>query len=336
MNVNTLSGLLIILLAGTCSGIFSLPFKSNRNWKWENNWFIWSFSALIVMPWLAALLTVSHLGSIYAAEPTSTGLVLLFGLIWGFGAILFGKGIDFLGISLSLPIMQGLINTTGTLIPILLRDPSELLSANGAKTIGGIVLLLIGIILFAIAGNRKAGLQGAQEEKTSQKRFRTGMLICILAGIFGPMINFALIYGQPLQDRAVAAGVAPFFAANIVWCLALTAGFVINALECGRLFRKNGSWKNYKTRPGKGLLMAGAAGLIWFLSIMLYGMGGSKMGVAGTSIGWAVMQSVAILAGNFAGIFSGEWRNTTRHARRPMITGLVFLLLGIVLLASAM
>ena len=133
MDANSLTGLLLILLAGTCSGVFSVPFKFNRGWVWENNWFVWSFAALLVMPWTVAWLTVPGLGALYGGNPGGTVLVALFGLLWGVGAILFGKGIDALGISLSLPIMQGLINTVGTLTPVLLRDPAELLAPSGLR-----------------------------------------------------------------------------------------------------------------------------------------------------------------------------------------------------------
>ena len=67
--------MLLILLAGSCSGVFSVPFKFNRDWAWENNWFIWSFAALLVMPWLMAWLTVPRLGTLYGADPHSTSLV---------------------------------------------------------------------------------------------------------------------------------------------------------------------------------------------------------------------------------------------------------------------
>ena len=75
METNVLSGLLLILLAGSCSGVFSVPFKFNRGWAWENNWFIWSFAALLVMPWLMAWLTVPRLGTLYGADPHSTSSV---------------------------------------------------------------------------------------------------------------------------------------------------------------------------------------------------------------------------------------------------------------------
>ena len=218
METNVLSGLLLILLAGSCSGVFSVPFKFNRGWAWENNWFIWSFAALLVMPWLMAWLTVPRLGTLYGADPHSTSLVALFGLTWGVGAILFGKGIDYLGISLSLPIMQGLINSIGTLMPIVLRDPSELATPAGLRILAGVAVILAGIILFALAGSRKEQSEGSRQTGAqSRSRFRKGLVICLLAGIFGPMINFAFVYGAPLQQQAVALGADPVYAGNAVW-----------------------------------------------------------------------------------------------------------------------
>ena len=64
--------------------------------------------------------------------------------------------------------------------------------------------------------------------------------------------------------------------------------------------------------------MASLAGVLWYLSIMFYGMGGSFMGVLGASVGWATMQSTAIIAGNVAGLASGEWKGATRYAIRIM------------------
>ena len=337
METNVLSGLLLILLAGSCSGDFSVPFKFNRGWAWENNWFIWSFAALLVMPWLMAWLTVPRLETLYGADPHSTSLVALFGLTWGVGAILFGKGIDYLGISLSLPIMQGLINSIGTLMPIVLRDPSELATPAGLRILAGVAVILAGIILFALAGSRKEQSEGSRQTGAqSRSRFRKGLVICLLAGIFGPMINFAFVYGAPLQQQAVALGADPVYAGNAVWSVALTAGFLINAAECIRLFRRNRTWKHYASRRVPGITLAAVAGIVWYMSIMLYGMGGNRMGEAGASVGWAVMQSVAIIAGNAAGICSGEWRATTRHAQWPMAAGLCCLVLGVVILSRGL
>ena len=104
METTVISGFLLILLAGGCSGTFALPFKHNSQWKWENNWFIWSIIALLVAPWIMAFISIPDLESVYAHESNTVLLVAFFGLLWGIGAILFGKGIDYLGVSLSLPL----------------------------------------------------------------------------------------------------------------------------------------------------------------------------------------------------------------------------------------
>lgn len=68
--------------------------------------------------------------------------------------------------------------------------------------------------------------------------------------------------------------------------------------------------------------MASLAGVLWYLSIMFYGMGGSFMGVLGASVGWATMQSTAIIAGNVAGLASGEWKGATRIVIKPYFSTL--------------
>ena len=101
--------------------------------------------------------------------------------------------------------MQGLINSIGTLMPIVLRDPSELATPAGLRILAGVAVILAGIILFALAGSRKEQSEGSRQTGAqSRSRFRKGLVICLLAGIFGPMINFAFVYGAPLQQQAVA------------------------------------------------------------------------------------------------------------------------------------
>lgn len=334
METNVISGFLLILLAGSCSGIFSLPFKSNSRWQWENNWFVWSFVALLAAPWVMAFLTIPNLAGVYCGESNIVTIVALFGLLWGVGAILFGKGIDYLGISLSLPIMQGLINVVGTLMPVVLRDPSELLTPLGLKLLAGILVILVGIVFFAKAGHIRDSKNNQNLLKTPiKKNFRKGLIICLLAGLFGPMINFAFVFGTPLQEKAVSMGASSLNAANVIWSIALSAGFIINLLECIRLFRRNKSWKTYRNHTSRGLMMAILAGVIWYFSIMFYGMGGSFMGVLGASVGWATMQSTAIIAGNIAGWATGEWKGATSHAIKMMMIGLVCLVGGVIIIA---
>ena len=329
------SGLLFILMAGTFSGTFAVPFKANKGWAWENNWLTWSVVALLAAPWIVGAVTIPHLFGALSGEMGPLALVALFGLVWGVGAVLFGKGIDLLGISLGLPIMQGLINAVGTLMPIVIKDPAGLITLAGLKIIAGVVIIVVGIILYASAGARKERELAAQAATAGkpQRNFRKGLLVCILSGVFGPMINFAFVFGAPLQQRAIELGAEPVYAANAIWCVVLTAGFIVNAMVCIRLLSKNTTWANFRLRRPHGLAFASLAGVLWYLSIMFYGMGGNSLGEMGASVGWATMQSTAVVAGAIAGLTGGEWKGSSKRSHIVMFAGLALIVVGIIVIA---
>ena len=333
MENNAVFGLLFITMAGIFSGTFSTPFKFNKKWQWENNWLIWSFIALLIAPWVVAVFTIPHLTEVYTSESSNLLLVILFGLIWGVGAIMFGKGIDYLGISLSIPIMLGLINTVGTLMPILVNDPTYLLTLQGIKIMIGVAVIVVGIVLFSIAGSKKNPETTDGNKNVSKSIFIKGLIICILAGVFGPMINFAFVFGEPIQIKAIELGASPVFATNAIWSIVLSAGFTINLFYCVFLLKNTGSWKSYKNSSISYWLFAVLAGIIWYLSVMFYGMGCNFMGKLGASVGWATMQTIAIIAGNVAGLMTGEWKGANRNAMKFMFAGLFFLIVGVFIIA---
>lgn len=322
---NATFGILLIFIAGICSGIFSVPFNRNVQWNWENNWFIWSFTALLILPCIVAFLTIPNLHLLYVSEWETTFVVALCGLVWGIGAIMFGKGIYYLGLSLSLPIMQGLINAVGTILPIVIINPLDLFRPVGVKIMIGVLIMIVGIVLCSFAGKKK----NEQERKPEHRNFKRGLFICIMAGVLGPMINLAFVFGAPLQEAAMASGVSSFYAANTVWCVVLGSGILVNLVECIRLFRRNHSFIRYKFHLAPGILWAFLAGVIWYLSILFYGMGGNQLGVIGASVGWAVMQSTSIIVGYIAGFLMGEWNNTSKSSIYVMLFGLFMLLIGI-------
>lgn len=337
-----MTGLLMVVVAGLFAGSFSVPLNRNRNWAWENNWLVWSLVALVVGPWAVAGITVPDLGAIYASEFRALCCVAFFGLIWGVGAVLFGKGIDLLGVGLSMPIMLGLTNGIGTLLPVALRSPEALLTPSGLRLMAGVVLIVLGIVLYAVAGERKARRErtecrereAAASGAPGGRPFLKGLLVCLAAGILSPMVNVAVVYGAPLQARAVAAGADPVHATNAVWSIALTAGCLVNAGYCLYLLRRRKTGRLYRASRWTNWAFAALAGVLWYLSMMIYGMGGHFLGTAGTSVGWALMQSLAILTGNLSGLFMGEWRDSGKGARRIMWLGLSALLAGIVVVAT--
>jgi len=70
-------------------------------------------------------------------------------------------------------------------------------------------------------------------------------------------------------------------------------------------------------------------GIMWYGGVSIYGMAVSKLGPLGHSIGWPVIQSMAVASGNLWGIVTGEWKGTGRAPLSVMIVGLSLLFIGI-------
>ena len=327
--------MVFLFLAGTFSGIFALPMKDNKNWRWENNWLVWSVVATLILPIITAFLTVPNLLDIYAQTSTTIlSSIFAFGICWGIGAIFFGLGIEYLGIGLGLAIMMGLINSVGSLIPMVIQHPENFETIQGKALLWASVLFLIGIIICAWSGAlRQKAQQTDTKIQKNYSRFVIGLVIAIFAGVLGPMINFAFVAGAEMQLTALKLNPNSIFSANTVWAIALPGGFLVITGYCLYLLRKNKSFKFFNHVPLRNWLIAIIPGTLWFGSIFFYGIALSNMGQSGPSVGWAIFQALAIIAGNVAGFVSGEWKGTGSRPFFINILGIIFLLSGIVLLA---
>ena len=235
-----------------------------------------------------------------------------------------------------MPIMLGLTNVIGTLMPVILRSPAELLAASGIRLMAGVFLIVLGIVFYAVAGERKVrDIQASvnNNNMVADRSFLKGLMVCLAAGVLSPMINVAVVYGAPMQEQAVMAGADPIYATNVVWCIALTAGCIVNVGYCLYLLYTRGTRELYRKGSWRNWMFAVVAGVLWYMSMMIYGMGGHFLGDAGTSVGWALMQSLAVLTGNLSGLFMGEWKDAGTMSRRIMWLGLGCMLLGIVVVA---
>ena len=247
-------GIAGVLIGGILNGSFVAPMKKMPGWKWENSWLVYSVSGLLVIPWIAALATVPNLsGVLSGASPASIWRVLLFGLGWGVGSVLFGLGIARMGLAVGYGLILGLIAPIGTFLPLIVLHPEQLQTKRGVSLMVGTLIVIGGIALCAVAGKmRETG------DTRPRQGFAIGLLICLLAGIFSPMLNFSFAFGGELQQRALAAGASRDAASNAIWPLCLTAGLIANAGYSILLLRRNGTWGLFRGAPGhwlKGGLM---------------------------------------------------------------------------------
>lgn len=99
-----IAGISLVIIAAVLQGVFMLPMSRTRQWAWEHNWLAFSLTGMLVCNWVLTLILLPSPALIYAAVPGHE-LVLLagFGLAWGVGCVLFGLGMDMLGLTLGSP-----------------------------------------------------------------------------------------------------------------------------------------------------------------------------------------------------------------------------------------
>lgn len=329
-----LFGLAVVVFAGLVQGSFAAPMKRMPIWQWENSWLLFALSGLMVFPWIINLATVPNVLSVYSSVPGTTLLkVALFGLLWGAGATLFGLGIARVGLGLGFAVILGITASFGSLIPMALLHPGELLLKKGAALIVGTLVMVVGLILLAFAGRaRERDLAGIVEQRSG---FAVGLVICILSGIFSSMLNFAFVFGDDLRKSALQFGASNAMAANPIWALTVSGGFVANCLYCVYLLNKNHTWGTFaKGNSSLYWLMGISTGLLWFGGTVLYGMGAAALGSLGNIVGWPIFMTLDIIVGLFWGAVLGEWKGASRKALVYNWSGVLVLLLAIAVISA--
>ncbi len=325
-----MTGWLLVLAAGLCQGGFMAPMKFTRGWKWENSWFVFAFTAYLICPWLFVAMTTSNAVQIYAeAGGERIALVMTMGLLWGLGALTFGLGVDALGLSIGFAVILGVAATSGTLVPLLLLNESLPRTGVLALTLISLAVMLTGVAVCSLAGRWR-------EMGAGKSSYAGGVLLCIVSGLLSSCGNIGFVLGKPIIDLAVARGVSPDFAPNLIWSLLTVSLFLCNAGFAGYKLLKEGSLSLYKT-PGAGrnLTLGISMGVLWMLGFVFYGAGTRQLGNMGPSFGWSVLMGSMVMAANILGILTGEWRDAPDGALKRLWLGVSLLCMAVLGLGFA-
>lgn len=356
-------GVIFHFIGGFASGSFYMPYKKVRGWAWESYWIIGGLFSWLIVPPLAAYLTVPNFFDI--VKQTSGDILCytyLFGLLWGIGGLTYGLGVRYLGVSLGSSIILGLCMVFGALIPSVYYDifPQEgkdtftmLVSTGWGLTILlGLLICIIGIVLCGKAGMMKekqfkaaeAASAGAAVPATIVKteyKFALGLFVSIISGILSACFNFGLEAGKPMADVANAAWVAAhpgegefLYRNNVIYLVVLWGGLTTNLIWCVILNARNktfGDYTNKRTPLLKNYLFSALAGTTWFLQFFFYGMGESKLGNGASS--WILHMAFIILVANMWGLALNEWKGTSRRTRYIVMAG-VFAIIAAVLVVG--
>ncbi len=338
-------GIIFHFLGGFASGSFYMPYKKVRGWHWESYWIIGGLFSWLVVPPLAAWLTIPGFAEIISHTPwTIIRWTVFFGLLWGVGGLTYGLGVRYLGMSLGNSVVLGFCSAFGALVPSFYYDLypspgkttfSDLISTTWGRVIlAGVIVCLFGIYICGRAGVMKEKELPEAEKKKSVAEFNLtkGLIVAIISGILSACFNFGIEAGKPMAEAAVAAGFNPLFQNNVIYVTLLWGGLTTNFIWCMILNFRNKSFGDYtdkKTPLVRNYLFAALAGTMWFLQFFFYGMGESKLGNGASS--WILHMAFIILIANLWGIVLKEWSGVAAKTKTTFIAGICTIIFSVLL-----
>jgi L-rhamnose-H+ transport protein len=352
--MQVLLGIIFHFIGGFASGSFYIPYKKVKGWQWESYWIVGGLFSWLIVPPLAAYLTIPGFGEIISGSGGSIlGITFLFGILWGIGGLTYGLGVRYLGVSLGSSVILGLCMVFGAIIPAMYYDInpvegkdtfSAMISSQwGLTIITGLLICVLGIIVSGKAGMMKekelksAGTDPHGAEVKTEYKFALGMFVGIVSGILSACFNFGLEAGQSMATIANDAWIAAnpgegefLYRNNVVYVVLLWGGLTTNFIWCMILNARNksfGDYTNASTPLFKNYLFSAIAGTTWFLQFFFYGMGESKLGNGPSS--WILHMAFIILVANMWGLLLKEWKGVGAKTIRTIIAGIAIIILSV-------
>ncbi len=231
-------GVIFHFIGGFASGSFYMPYKKVKGWSWESFWIVGGLFSWLIVPPLAAYLTIPNFMDIIKASPSGVlGSTFLMGLLWGIGGLTYGLGVRYLGVSLGSSIILGLCSVFGSIVPSIFyyfypktgKDTiADLFGTQWGLTVMlGLLLCVVGIIICGKAGSMKdkdlakqedeqlhldAGTTGAHGEKMvkhshidasgSEFLLVKGLILAIISGVLSACFSFGIEAGSSMGATA--------------------------------------------------------------------------------------------------------------------------------------
>ena len=345
-------GVIFHFIGGFASGSFYMPFKKVKNWSWESYWLIGGVFSWLVVPPLAAYLTIPGFAEIIKQTDTQVLCWTYFmGILWGIGGLTYGLGVRYLGMSLGNSVVLGFCAAFGALIPSIYYNFSphegkttftQMMATDGGKMVLlGVLVCLLGIFISGRAGMLKEKELGEEEKKASVKEFNLvkGLIVATISGILSACFNFGIEAGKPMAEVAnhtwqlAHPGEGNFlFSNNVIYVVLLWGGLTTNFIWCLLLNFQNksfGDYTNKETPLAKNYLFAALAGTTWFLQFFFYGMGESKMGNGASS--WILHMAFIILVSNMWGVVLKEWKGVSSKTKTTITVGILTIIASVII-----
>lgn len=328
------SGILLLVVAGIMNANFTLPMKFTKKWAWENTWLVWTIVALLIFPPLMAYFTIPGLGDVYRQTGLAPVLVVAAcGAGWGIAQVFFGLAVDSIGIALSFSIILGISAAVGSLVTLFSKHAERIFSSSGLVVLIGIMLVIAGVAVNAVAGRRREAILGTGPKNVS---FARGLIFCIISGLGSALVGLGVEWGEPIKKAARFATAPDMWTPNAIWLPLMVAGAIPNLIYCMYLIRKNKTGNKFGLAgTGSYWFMAALMAFFWFASTLMYGVSQGKMGTLGGAVAWPLFMSLIVIVASLVGVLTGEWKDTGKQPVRIQMMGVAVLIFAVIVLSTA-
>lgn len=333
-----LTGVLFAVIAGLLLGLYALPEKFTKDFEFENTWSMFFAINTFVVPNIAAFLLIDGFSDVLSSIPSNVLIgMIVSSIAWGIGAMMWGKAINYIGLSLGFSIFIGTIILVGSLIPFFVGG---IPATNVFLTIlGGLVVVLIGVMANGRAGIIRQKDEDTENETSGEKKggsIVTGITIAIVGGLLATGFSFANSYGAEIIDQASQdQGNASWKSAIAVMYVIYMAGGVAIAIYFAQQLTAKKLWGKFKTpNLGKNILLTSIMGIFNFAASVVFAYAAFKLGKElGGSVGYAIFNTACVVTAIVSGLITKEWAKASLKAKNSLYLGLACMVIGIVIIA---
>lgn len=340
--MDVIIGLILVTLAGLGTGTMAWPMKKIKDLHFEQFTFVFMLSAVLVCPWIVALVSVPDIGGVIRTVGFKPLLISnLLSICWGIANVLYLVSVIKIGAALSGAILSALGMSVGIIVPMVLKgsglfsNAPSLMSDAGIFIIAGLAVVIIGVIIVIIAGKGRERVLNANgnSENRSLGSFAKGLMLIIPSGILSCGLSLAFVYSQgPVIEAVKQQGAGEITANFTVWALGIVGGALINILYPAYLMTRRKTWSVLFSRKDE-ILYGIIGGIQFILSVVFMGRGMVLLGVLGASIGFGIQQSMQVVGNQLVGFVSGEWKGVNGKPRRLMYAAIAVIISAVVILA---
>jgi L-rhamnose-H+ transport protein len=337
--MNYLLGLLLVFAAGLGTGTVAWPMKLIRRLEFEHYWLVGMFIGLICLPWVVVLTQVPDPWRALAEAGWRPLLISnLCAVGWGAANVLYGVCVVRIGAALTGALLSGAGAMVAITMPMVFKGSGlfgaapNLLSATGMGILCGLMVMLLGVAVTAIAGFGRDKLRGHSDAGAGHG-FLSGLIMTLVAGVLSAGLSLAFVYGQgPLMTAFLAQGVSKSVANIGVWAAAIFGGALVNVLYPVFVISRKKTWRAFAS-AGSDLFLGAMIGIQFIIAVFLLGRGMLLLGALGASIGVGVQMVTQLFGNQLVGFVSGEWRGIRGRPMAFMCGGILLLSVAAAILA---